>query len=148
MLSSFFLLPFHLKIFRNPYTMSAMTLFKFNTGFMLWQETILIPLPEETFCIYWHVMDFVLFSYVWLRLRTIANNSLRVLWGSQYIGEATPGLIKSKKAKQKVLKFNFLWFFSHKYLTCKSCFSSHSCPSFPNCPWHFSPGVVAKWLPK
>ena len=26
----------------------------------------------------------------------------RVLWGSQHIGEATPGLIKSKKAKQKV----------------------------------------------
>ena len=26
----------------------------------------------------------------------------RVLWGSQHIGEATPGLLKSKKAKQKV----------------------------------------------
>ena len=78
----------------------------------------------------------------------------RVLWGSQHIGEATPGLIKSKKAKQKVKTINFLWFFSHKYLKRQSCFSCHSrrsclsSPSCLNCPWHFSPGVVAKWLPK
>ena len=80
------------------------------TQFMLWRETILLTSSEETFFIQRHVNDFILFSYVWLILRIITNNSLmrRVLWGSQHIGEATPGLIKSKKAKQKVKTINFL----------------------------------------
>ena len=33
--------------FRNPYTVSAMMLFKFNQGFMLWREAILITSYEE-----------------------------------------------------------------------------------------------------
>ena len=152
MLSSLYLFPFLLKIFLNPYTICQ-----------IWCCSNLIKDSCFGGKQFWllHLM----------RLKIIANNSLmrRVLWGSQHIGEATPGLIKSKKAKQKVKIINFLLFFSHKYvLKCQSCFSCHSCwsclsyrscpsclsslfclfyPSCLNCPWHFSTGIVAKRLP-
>ena len=41
----------------------------------------------------------------------------RVLWGSQHIGEATPGLLKSKKAKQKVKECQELFIFQAKIIT-------------------------------